>query len=93
MRLTPFNRHLLVDPVLEEDTDQPAILLPEEYKPRPAFSRVKVLAKSEDCSISESLKVGNQVICNSSMIEEMIIDGVTYYLLLENYVVCMVEEV
>ena len=48
----------------------------------------KVLAKSGDCKALESLNVGDRIIYNGSMIEEMKIDGETYYLLLENYVLC-----
>ena len=92
MQIKPYNRYLLIEPELSEaPKDDSSILVPEEYKPRSAHTTVKVVAIAEDCKALSSLKVGDRILCNNSMVEEVKIDGETYYLLLENYVLCLVS--
>ncbi len=90
--LIPFNRHIIVQPEAEEPAEETAaILLPDEYRPRPAYVVAKVVSVAEDCKVAGSLKSGDRILCNNSMIEEVKIDGEAYYLLLENYVLCLVS--
>ena len=90
--LTPFNRHIIVQPEADEpDEETAAILLPDEYRPRPAYVVAKVVSVAEDCKAARSLKPGDRILCNNSMVEEVKIDGEAYYLLLENYVLCLVS--
>ena len=92
MGMTPFNRHLLVQPeVVEQSDDAPSILVPDEYRPKSAFATVKVLAVAADCKAAATLQPGDRILCNNSMVEEVKIDGEAYYLLLENYVLCLVS--
>ena len=91
MNLKPYNRHLILDLQDDADDDEPTILLPEEYKPKQPFAMAKILAISDDCKSTDGLKVGDTILCNNSMVEEVKIKGETYYLLLENYVLCLVS--
>ena len=91
MKLKPFNRHIIIRPEDDDDSSEPAILLPEEYKPKQPFVTAEVIAISNDCKIASDLKIGDKVLCNNSMVEEVKIKGETYYLLLENYVLCLVS--
>ena len=90
--LTPFNRHIIIEPEPDKpDEETAAILLPDEYRPRPAYVVAKVVSVADDCKVLGSLKPGDQILCNNSMVEEVKIDGEAYYLLLENYVLCLVS--
>ena len=89
--MTPFNRHLLVEPIAEEEAKQQAmVLVPEDYKPMPRHTRVKVLEKAQDCKIP--VFSNDIVIVNSSMIEEIKVGEEAYSLILENHVLGRVED-
>ncbi len=90
MKFKPCNRHLLILPLEETEEDTSSILLPEEFKPSPAFIAAKVLAQADDCKIINDLPPNTKVVCNNSMVEEVKIDEETYYLLLENYVMGLI---
>lgn len=89
MNLKPCNRHILIRKILTEEKEN-KILLPDDYKTKPAFAKAKVLGLSEDCKIS--LLQGEQVIYLEGMEETIEIDGQKHYLLLENHVLCRIEE-
>jgi co-chaperonin GroES (HSP10) len=90
-KMTPFNRHLLVTPIEDkEEKEQSTVLVPEGYKSKPRHGRVKVLEKAEDCKIPVS--VGDILIVNSSMIEEVTVSTATYSLILENHILGRVKE-
>jgi co-chaperonin GroES (HSP10) len=89
--MIPFNRHLLVEPIREEDKKQQAtVLVPEDYRPAPRHTRVKVLEKADDCKIP--VFSGAIVIVNSSMIEEVKVGEEVYSLILENHILGRVED-
>ena len=65
-------------------------MVPEDYNPKVnEFLIARVDALSE--GISEFL-LGKRVVLTPNGLEEVSIGGKTYYLVLENYVVCVVEE-
>ena len=92
MNLHPRNRHLLVELLPEEEKQQQAVLLPENYKPTTErYTPVKVIERSPDCSIDNEMYPGlfvegNIVIVESSMLNEVKYDGEVFHLILENYV-------
>ena len=91
MNFKPCNRHLLIEPTIEEPSkDTASILVPEEYRPSPAFITAKVLAQASDCKLISTLHPDTRVVCNNSMVEEVKIGEETYYLLLENYVMGLI---
>ena len=89
MKIYPCNRFLLLQPHEEKKQQESAVLLPEDYKVKPVFSTAEVLVKSQDCKISVS--VGDNVVYQTNMIEEIGINDEKYYLLLENHVFCVVS--
>ena len=97
MRLHPRNRHLLVELLPEEEKQQPTVLLPENYKPTTErYVPVRVIERSPDCSIDNemypSLFVeGNIVIVEGSMLSEVKYGGEVFRLVLENYVLGIIE--
>jgi len=92
MRFHPRNRHLLVEHLPEEEKQQPAVLLPENYKPTTEqYIPVRVIQRAPDCSIDNEMYPGlfvegNIVIVEGSMLNEVKYDGEVYHLVLENYV-------
>tara|TARA_R100000008_G_scaffold31836_1_gene17756 strand:- start:335 stop:613 length:279 start_codon:yes stop_codon:yes gene_type:complete len=83
----PRNRHLLIEPVPIEEEEKP-FLLPEDYRPLlPRFTVAKLLRQSPDCASIFRTGDIRLVVVNSSMIEEIEIQGVTYHVVLENHVI------
>jgi hypothetical protein len=83
---TPFNRHILVD-ILEEDEQEQehSFLLPEDYrKQKSPYVLCKVRDFSCDCKID--IATNMHIVVQRSMIEQIEIVDKTYYLVLENYV-------
>ena len=92
MDFKPCNRHLLLEPlVLEEAESESTILLPEEYRSKELHILATVVAAADDCKEVFKTQVGSTILCTSNMIEEVRIGGKAYYLLLENYVLCLVS--
>jgi|TARA_R110000823_G_scaffold289175_1_gene407575 co-chaperonin GroES (HSP10) len=84
MYLEPLNRHLLVSPLFEEQ-EETKIILPESYKrPESPYVVCDILGVSKDCKID--INIGNKIVVDRSMIQEIKAAGETNYLVLENYV-------
>ena len=84
--MKPFNRHLLIEPMEEEEEEtESVIVLPTEYeKPKSPYLVAKVLDYSKDCATI--LSKDNIVIVERRMLHTIEIKDKTYYLVLENYV-------
>jgi co-chaperonin GroES (HSP10) len=90
MKFKPCNRHLLIDPIEEDQVEQTGILLPDEYKSKNPFSVARVIGKSADCSLN--VFPGEKVTYTTSMVENVTIGGKQFFLLLENYVLGILDE-
>ena len=84
MSLNPCNRHLLVQIIEEGGEDESSILLPDDYSVKPSHTKVILKAKAEDCNLNAA--PGSKLLINNTMLEEISVDGNTYCLVLENYV-------
>tara|TARA_R100001244_G_scaffold7419_1_gene9525 strand:+ start:156 stop:449 length:294 start_codon:yes stop_codon:yes gene_type:complete len=97
MKFHPRNRHLLVEPIPEEEKQPAAVLLPENYRPNTErYVPVRVIERAPDCKIDNEMYPGifvegNVVIVESSMLNEVKYNGETFHLILENYVLGVVE--
>ena len=91
MMLNPRNRHLLVIPQDEDEQDEErAVLLPENYrKPQSPYAAVSVLSVAPD--VSQLLMAGDTLMVERSMLKEVTFEGETFYLVLENYNLGIVE--
>jgi len=90
MKITPQNRHLLIEvPSETEDDGKPAtFLLPEGYEvPKSEHVKVKVL----DDSACQRAIYGSHIIVPRHMIQEISVGDTTFNLVLENYVLASVE--
>ena len=84
MYLEPHNRHLLVLPLKEEE-EEPKFVLPDEYKvPKSQYVVCDILGIADDCKVS--LHIGDRVIVERRMLQEIKAMRETNYLVLENYV-------
>ena len=84
MFFKPQNRHLLVEPYVEEKRET-SILLPEDYETKKEeYVVVNVKDRAPDCKVSCS--AGTLAVVQARMLEELVVQGKTYHLILENYV-------
>jgi len=88
MSLIPENRHLLVNPIEESQDsnyDRVQLLMPDDFKPPQSLHVVcEVVAIAKDSKFyGEAI---DRIITERRMLQEMQIEGETYYLVLENYV-------
>ena len=88
---TPVNRHILIElPQVVDSTTQSLIVLPEDYKPEEErYVCVHALRTAPDIQVE--LNVPAKLIVDRSMIEEINVGGTTYNVILENYVVGIIE--
>ena len=88
--LRPVNRHILVDYSPPQENADSGILLPDDYKPPTEdYVVVNVLAVSEDVSIR--CNTDDQIVIDKKMLEEISVIHSIYYLILENYVIGVIE--
>ena len=85
----PVNRHILVEMANGEETPEPLIVLPEDFKPAlEKYAVVKVLNFADD--IRFELKSAPHIVVDQSMIEEIVVNKTTYNVVQDNYVVGIV---
>lgn len=88
MSLIPENRHLLVNPIeesQESNYDRVQLLMPDDFKPPQSLHVVcEVVAIAKDSKFyGEAI---DRIVTERRMLQELLIEGETYYLVLENYV-------
>ena len=92
MSLDPRNRHLLLELLPEEEEqEKSAVLLPDGYKPvQNRYVAARLLERAPDCNIECSLD--SVIVVENSMVNEVSYNGHTFHLVLENYVLGVIEE-
>ena len=85
MYFEPKNRHLLVFPLEEDKKEKSLIVLPDDYKkPQSVYITCDVLGIASDCKIE--VDVGDRIVVERRMLQEIKALSETNYLVLENYV-------
>ena len=88
--LRPVNRHIVVDYSPPQENADSGILLPDDYKPPTEdYVLVDVLAISDDVSIR--CNTDDQIVIDKKMLQEITVGHSSYYLILENYVIGVIE--
>ena len=90
MTLVPHNRHLLVNPVEEDEIEETSILLPDDYKKQNPYGAGVVTDMASDCTLL--IDVGDTVLYSTSTLESIMFGGKEFFLLLENYVLGTINE-
>jgi len=89
MNVLPKNRHILIEPLAEEEQDKPTVLLPADYQKKQEYVVAKVLNVHD--SVKEEIQEGSLVVAEPNMVREITLEGQTHYLLQANYVLCEVR--
>jgi len=86
----PVNRHILIDVPSVDQGHESLIVLPEDYKPEEEkFIEVSAIASASDVRFEVS--PATKLVVDRSMIEEITIGGTIYNIILDNYVVGMID--
>ena len=89
MKFSPKNRYLLVETQKQEDADT-GVLLPEGYTLRKdKYVTATVLDTATACK--DNIAHGTQFVVDASMLEEVSVSGKTFEIVLENYVVGLLQ--
>ncbi len=91
MMLEPRNRHVVVLPMDEkEQEEERTVLLPENYsKPQSPYAAVSVICAAPD--VSQLLMAGDTLLVDRAMLKEISFEGSTYHLILENYILGIMQ--
>jgi hypothetical protein len=87
----PVNRYILIDiPGENEDSSVPIIVLPDDYKaPTERYIQVATLKCADD--VRFKVTPNTQIVVDRSMIEEISIGATNYSIILDNYVVGIID--
>jgi co-chaperonin GroES (HSP10) len=88
--LRPVNRHILVQYSPPQEKTDTGILLPDDYKaPEQNHIIVEVLGVAED--VSFRCEKGDKIVIDKKMLDELSVEHSTYYTILENYVIGVID--
>jgi co-chaperonin GroES (HSP10) len=88
--LRPVNRHILVEYSPPQEKTDTGILLPDDYKaPEQNHIIVQVLGVAED--VSFRCEKGDKIVIDKKMLDELSVEHSTYYTILENYVIGVID--
>tara|TARA_Y100001973_G_scaffold106001_1_gene181460 strand:- start:8198 stop:8485 length:288 start_codon:yes stop_codon:yes gene_type:complete len=87
-----YNRHVLIDPIEEEQEEQHSLIaLPDDYKKTESpYVVATILDFADDCKCR--LSIGSDVVLERRMMIEVDIKGKKNYLVLENYIYGSIED-
>ncbi len=86
----PVNRYILIDKQRKEEKLESLIVLPEDYRPEEQrFIEVSTVSAAED--VRFDLRHKPRLVVDGSMIEEISLGGTIYNVILDNYVIAMIE--
>ena len=92
MNFNPKNRHLLISTTPREEKEDAGVLLPEGYSlPSEKYVVATVLDISSDCKKELEVGKGQKIVVDNAMIESVSVGQSRYEIVLENYVVGLLE--
>ncbi len=86
----PVNRYILIETHAAKDTAESLIVLPEDYNP-PKAKHMLASVVNAAADVRFDLMPGNKIVVDNSMIEEITINGTNYNVVLDNYVLGILE--
>ena len=90
----PVNRYVHIEiKKPEQDLDDFGIVLPDDYSPKEErYVVADVVSSATDVRFHYQLKEGTKVVIDQSMIEKISINNETITIILDNYVVGLLED-
>ena len=86
----PYNRYLLIHTVEQKlDESVTSVLIPDNVSIRPEFSLVELVAVASDCEKFNG-EIGQTIVVNSNMIENVKINDQEFNIVQENHVIGLV---
>jgi|TARA_R110000744_G_scaffold175362_1_gene294122 co-chaperonin GroES (HSP10) len=87
----PVNRYILIDvPPEREKNSQSLIVLPDDYEPeKERYTTASVVNSADD--VRFDLKQASKIVVDRSMVERIKIGVTNYDVILDNYVIGIVE--
>jgi co-chaperonin GroES (HSP10) len=86
----PVNRHISINLEPERDSPESLIVLPDDYQPEPE-NYIAVEAIKAAADVRFKVPEGTKLVVDRSMIEEISIGGTIYNVILDNYVIGIVD--
>ena len=88
MKFEPTNRHILVNPIEEEQEESNSlIMLPDDYKKQESvYLACSVLAIASDSKLVDSIRQYDTIVIERRMLQKIVMNGTEIYLVLDNYV-------
>jgi len=88
MKFEPTNRHILVNPIEEEQEESNSlIMLPDDYKKQESpYLACSVLAIASDSKLVDSIRQYDTIVIERRMLQKIAMNGTEIYLVLDNYV-------
>ena len=88
MNFEPTNRHILVNPIEEEQEETNSmIMLPDDYKKQESpYLACSVLAIASDSKLVDSIRQYDTIVIERRMLQKIAMNGTEIYLVLDNYV-------
>jgi co-chaperonin GroES (HSP10) len=92
MNFNPKNRHILISTTAKEEKEDVGVLLPEGYSlPSDKYVVATVLDVSSDCKKELGVDKGQKIVVDNAMIELVNVGQSKFEIVLENYVVGLLE--
>ena len=91
MNFIPTHRHILVKKKeAVQEREESLVLVPEDYKAKlDDYVRVTVIEAADKCTIP--VRYGDELVVREAFVEELLLDGNTFYLVLENHVMGIIK--
>ena len=92
MKFIPAHRHILVKKKEREpEPESSIVLVPEDYRSNlDDYVRVEVLEMPTSCTIPAV--TGDELVIREALIEELLLEGNKFYLVLENHVMGIIKK-
>tara|TARA_R100000700_G_C3155253_1_gene132677 strand:- start:972 stop:1247 length:276 start_codon:yes stop_codon:yes gene_type:complete len=91
--MKPVNRMLLVDPVdNDEEAKKPTFYLPDDVATNKEFEVVSMIDVADDSKFADLAHLDIQMVVEGHMLRKVEVDNRTYYLVLENHVLGILEQ-
>jgi co-chaperonin GroES (HSP10) len=88
----PLNRYIQIEVQQSEHETETGILLPADFAPKEdRYTPARIVSWSPDVRFADQLRQGAQILIDTSMAEEINVNGITTRVILDNYVLGLIN--